>query len=174
MYYKISSFLWNRGLNFTKVFGRIKKIFVRWFYFIFCFLLSFPDDMINFCTSRWNVERFFWNFFSNQSSIVENWTLKLRYCILYKLISIIKKKIDSEYVDTLKNFQKNSSDKINNNLIIYLLFEHVMLIIHAPQTIKWEIVSLRYFFFFPKNKISNFQIPNLLLQSILHWKLYVN
>lgn len=103
---------------------------------------------------------------------IENWTLKLRYCILYKLISIIKKKIDSEYVDTLKN-SKNSSDKINNNFD-NLLFEHVMLIIHAPQTTKWEIASLRYFFFFPKNKISNFQIPNLLLQSILHWKLYVN
>lgn len=89
---------------------------------------------------------------------IENWTLKLRYCILYKLISIIKKKIDSEYVDTLKNFQKNSSDKINNNLIIYLLFEHVMLIIHAPQTTKWEIASLRYFFFFSKKQ--NFQFPN--------------
>lgn len=61
---------------------------------------------------------------------IENWTLKLRYCILYKLISIIKKKIDSEYVDTLKN-SKNSSDKINNNFD-NLLFEHVMLIIHAP------------------------------------------
>lgn len=172
MYYKISSFLWNRGLNFTKVFGRIKKIFVRWFYFIFCFLLSFPDDMINFCTSRWNVERFFWIFFSNQSSIVENWTLKLRYCILYKLISIIKKKIDSEYVDTLKN-SKNSSDKINNN------FDNIFIVrarnVNNSCSIndKMRNCFLAYFFF-PKNKISNFQIPNLLLQSILHWKLYVN
>lgn len=157
MYYKISSFLWNRGLNFTKVFGRIKKIFVRWFYFIFCFLLSFPDDMINFCTSRWNVERFFWIFFSNQSSIVENWTLKLRYCILYKLISIIKKKIDSEYVDTLKN-SKNSSDKINNNFDNIFIVRARNVNNSCSTNDKMRNCFLAIFFFFSKKQ--NFQFPN--------------
>lgn len=83
-----------------KFLERIKKIFVRWFYFIsFLLPLFLSRYIINFCTSRLS-NNSFEIFFR-----IDRWELnftpfKLQYCILCKLISIIKK-IDNEYVDKL-------------------------------------------------------------------------
>lgn len=61
-------------------------------------------------------------------------------------------------MNILRN-SKNSSNKINNNFDNIFIIR-VMLIIHAPQTIKWEIALLRYFFFLIFSKKQNFQFPN--------------